>query len=85
MSCCQNCATNAGPCSILASNPQMGAISTASVVGIPLVASAGAVAGGWGGWTLARKQSTAVKVLALLVGAYVGARVLPMASDSVGI
>ena len=85
MSCCQNCATNAGPCSSLARNPQMGAISTASVAGVPLVASAGAVAGGWGGWQLARKQSTVVKILALLVGGYAGARVLPAATDAVGV
>ena len=85
MSCCGNCATNAGPCTNLARAPQMGAISTASVAGVPLVASAGAIAGGWGGWALARKQGTAVKVLALLVGAYAGAWVLPMATDAVGV
>jgi hypothetical protein len=85
MSCCGNCETNAGPCTNLARVPQMGAISTASVVGVPLVASAGAVAGGWGGYQLAKKQGTAVRIIALLVGAYAGSRVLPMATDAVGL
>ena len=82
---CSNCAQGL-PCSNrLARNPQLGAVSTASVAGVPVVAAVGAVGGGWGGWALAKKQSTPVKVLALLVGAFAGSRLAPAATDAVGL
>ena len=81
---CSNCAQGL-PCSNLSRNPQMGAISTTSVAGVPVVAAVGAVGGGWVGWALARKQGMVVKLLALAVGAYAGSRVLPAATDAVGL
>lgn len=81
---CSNCAQGL-PCTSLSRNPQMGAISTASVAGVPVVAAVGAVGGGWGGWELARRQSTPVKVIALLVGAFAGSRLAPAATDAVGL
>ncbi len=94
MACCGNCEHGTGPClgaggrSHLAELPRVGAISTASVAGIPLVATAGAVGGGWGGWALARmvsKRNMALNVLGAAAGAYVGWNVAPKATDAVGL
>lgn len=66
----------------------VGAISTATVAGVPVVAAAGGVAGGWGGWTLASmvaKRSTILKVIGLAAGAYAGYVVAPKATDAVGL
>jgi len=66
----------------------IGAISTATIAGLPVVAAVGAAGGGWGGWALASmvsKKSMLLKVLGAAAGAYAGYTVAPKVTDAVGL
>lgn len=92
MACCGNCAQGA-PCASLGSsltqrNPTLGAISTASVAGLPIVATLGGVGGalvGLKGAKMLGARGTIGKGAGLVLGAIVGWRALPSVTDAVGI
>lgn len=93
--CCGSCAQG-GVCAVSGAPRtlgevrvvQIGAVSSSTVAGVPVVSSLGGLAGAFAGWWLGKKffgRSTAGKAVVAAAGAYAGYKALPMATDAAGI